>query len=154
MNIHQMPGHLIRRLNQISVALFMEQMAGAQLALTPVQFAALSAIRSYPGIDQATVAGLVAYDRATLGKVIDRLEARDLIQRRTSRKDRRARELSLTAAGEQLYKSALPHVKAIQPVILDGLTKAEQTQFIALLDKVTLAGNDRSRAPLKTPPAS
>ena len=151
MDIHTMPGHLIRRLNQISVALFMERMAQAGLTLTPVQFAALSAIRDHPGIDQATVAGLVAYDRATLGKVIDRLDARGLVARRTSPSDRRAKVLSLTEAGQALLEAARPHVTDVQPMILAGLTKAEQAQFLNLLQKATMAGNDRSRAPLRAP---
>lgn len=146
-----MPGHLIRRLNQISTALFMERMTQAGLTLTPVQFAALSAVRTHPGIDQATVAGLVAYDRATLGKVIDKLDARGLVRRTVSQSDRRARELTLTEAGEALYRAALPHVKAIQPEMLAGLDAEERDTFLRLLDKVTMAGNDRSRAPLKAP---
>jgi len=151
MDIHTMPGHLIRRLNQISVALFMDRMAAAGLKLTPVQFAALSAIRDHPGIDQATVAGLVAYDRATLGKVIDRLDARGLVLRRIAAQDRRARELTLTEAGEALLETARPHVEALQPDILAGLDAAERTEVLRLLHKATLAGNALSRAPLKEP---
>lgn len=146
-----MPGHLIRRLNQISVALFMDQMAEADLSLTPVQYAALSAIQDKPGIDQATVAGLIAYDRATLGKVIDKLEARNLIVRQTSQTDRRAKILRLTQDGETLLTLARPIVENLQPIILDGLTAAEQNRLIQLLKKTTLAGNDRSRAPLVLP---
>lgn len=146
-----MPGHLIRRLNQISVAMFMERMTRASLTLTPVQFAAISAIRAHPGIDQATVAGLVAYDRATLGKVIDRIESRALVRRTTSRTDRRARELTLTSDGEALYRAALPHVSALQADILAGLDRDERQTFLTLLKKATIAGNDASRAPLKPP---
>ena len=73
LDIHTLPGHLIRRLHQISVAQFMDQMAAEGVDLTPVQFSAMAAIRRHPGIDQASVAGLIAYDRATLGKVVDRL---------------------------------------------------------------------------------
>ncbi|UWQ90139.1 MarR family winged helix-turn-helix transcriptional regulator [Aliisedimentitalea scapharcae] len=153
MEIYAMPGHLIRRLNQISVACFMDRMAQAGLSLTPVQYAALCAIRDYPGIDQATVAGLVAYDRATLGKVIDRLQNRDLIQRDVSASDRRARVLTLTTAGQDLLRTASAHVQAAQPDILAGLSEAEQAQMLHLLQKATNAGNDRSRAPQITPEA-
>lgn len=153
MDIHTMPGHLIRRLNQISVALFMERMAAQGLTLTPVQYAALNAIRDNPGIDQATVAGMVAYDRATLGKVIDRLDARGLVRRQTSRSDRRARELTLTEAGEALFEQARPHVEALQPDILAGLDAAERETLLRLMKKATMAGNELSRAPLKTPAA-
>lgn len=151
MDIHTMPGHLIRRLNQISVALFADRMTGAGLTLTPVQFAALSAIRDHPGIDQATVAGLVAYDRATMGKVIDRLEGRALVRRTTSTTDRRAKALTLTDQGQTLFDTALPHVRGLQPDILTGLDEAERRIFLTLLDKATLAGNALSRAPLEAP---
>ena len=149
MDIHGMPGHLIRRLNQISVALFAEHMGRAGLTLTPVQFAALSAVAQHPGIDQASVAGLVAYDRATLGKVIDRLEERGLIARRTAPRDRRAKALRLTAKGTALLDTARPVVEALQPDILAGLSVSERQTFLALLEKITMAGNTLSRAPLK-----
>lgn len=150
MDIYTMPGHLIRRLNQISVALFTQQMAKVGLTLTPVQFAALIGIRAHPDVDQATLAGLVAYDRATLGKVIDRLENRELLRRVTSASDRRAKTLRLTAKGEAMLEMADPHVRALQPGILDGLDEAEQDVFLKLLTKITLAGNQKSRAPLKS----
>ncbi|QBF31070.1 MarR family winged helix-turn-helix transcriptional regulator [Thalassococcus sp. S3] len=144
-----MPGHLIRRLNQISVALFAERMAEAGLTLTPVQFAALSAVEAHPGADQARVAGLIAYDRATLGKVIDRLEDRGLIARKTAPHDRRAKALEITQDGRDLLTQARPLVLGFQNDIIAGLTKAERETFVTLLDKVTMAGNDKSRAPLK-----
>ncbi|MFY9210933.1 MAG: MarR family transcriptional regulator [Aestuariivita sp.] len=149
MDIHAMPGHLIRRLNQISVALFAEHMNRSGLSLTPVQFAALSAVASHPGIDQASVAGLVAYDRATLGKVIDKLEERGFMRRATSPKDRRAKALELTEAGHELLKAARPVVLALQPDILTGLSEEERQTFLNLIEKITMAGNTLSRAPLR-----
>lgn len=148
MTIYAMPGHLIRRLNQISVALFMDRMAQVGIKLTPVQFATLTMIEANPGLDQASLAGLIAYDRATLGKVIDRLDARGLVQRRISEQDRRAKCLRLSAAGQSLLDSARPHVEAIQPEMLPGLSPSEQEQLIHLLKKTTDAGNALSRAPL------
>ncbi|WP_245626775.1 MarR family winged helix-turn-helix transcriptional regulator [Aestuariivita boseongensis] len=125
-------------------------MTRAGLNLTPVQFAALSAVEKHPGTDQATVAGLVAYDRATLGKVIDKLEDRGLMRRTTSPKDRRAKSLELTDAGQLLLAQARPLVVALQPDILAGLSDEEKETFMALMEKVTMAGNALSRAPLKT----
>lgn len=147
LDIHGLPGHLIRRLNQIAVAQFMEKMSALEVDLTPVQFSALCAIQTHPGIDQASIAGLIAYDRATLGKVIDRLEAKALVSRSVSKFDRRAREVTLTEAGGALLKRVHPIVTAAQSEILTGLNEAEQVQFVALLQKTILAGNEFSRAP-------
>lgn len=147
-DLYEMPGHLVRRLHQIATALFGTRMAEAGIDLTSVQFAALVAVRKNPGIDQATLAGLIAYDRVTIGGVVDRLAAKGLVDRTVSPRDRRARVLELSDAGQALLELAMPVAVMVQGDILDGLAPEERDTFIALLRKATEAGNDRSRAPL------
>ena len=147
--IYEMAGHLIRRMHQISVSVFAERMAREGVDLTPVQFAALSEIEARPGLDQATLAGAVAYDRATLGGVVDRLEAKGLIARKVSAADRRARALTLTDNGAALLDAARPVVRALQNDILAGLDEAERASLMSLLQKATDTGNRLSRAPLR-----
>lgn len=151
-HIHSMPGHLIRRLHQISQSVFHAHMQDRGIELTPVQFAALSVLAHHDGIDQATLAGLIAYDRVTIGGVVDRLEAKALVKREVSPKDRRARVLSLTDAGKALVDSAEASVIAVQDDMLCGLTPDERAQFIALAAKATEGANDLSRAPLRSTP--
>lgn len=146
-DIQQMPGHLIRRLNQISVSVFTERMALEGHEYTPVQFAVFSALKANPGIDQATLAGLIAYDRVTIGGVIDRLEAKEMVRREVSKSDRRARQLYLTTEGSWIFKKILPIVEDLQKDILVGLTETEKTVLMDLMRKVTNAGNALSRAP-------
>lgn len=152
--IHQMPGHLIRRLHQIHVSVFAERMRGAGLDLTSPQFGALMALSERPGIDQATLAGIVALDRPTTGGVVERLEARGLIARTPSSRDRRAKALSLTEAGLALLERAGPVVAEIQTEVLPGLTQKERATFLALAAKAAEAGNGLSRAPLVVPRAA
>jgi DNA-binding MarR family transcriptional regulator len=151
LELHDMAGHLIRRLHQISASVFAERMKAAGIDLTPVQFAALEALRTQPDVDQATLAGMIAYDRVTLGGVIDRLEAKGLVSRIVSPQDRRARLVRLTETGERLLQDAGPIVRGFQDTILTGLDAAERQQLIALMRKTTAAGNDQSRAPLLPP---
>ena len=66
MALYDMPGHLIRRMNQISVAVFLQEAQQAGFDLTPVQFAALYTVGEHEAIDQATLASLIAYDRVTI----------------------------------------------------------------------------------------
>ncbi|WP_395334470.1 MarR family transcriptional regulator [Novosphingobium sp. BL-8H] len=148
-DLETLPGHLIRRLQQIAVALFTASMAEADIDLTAVQFAAMLTLRDHPGLDQQTLAGLIAYDRVTLGGVIDRLVQKDLVARETSPTDRRARILTLTGEGRAVLDRAIPFVDQVQDDILAGLTDAEQETFVTLLSKLTRAGNELSRAPLR-----
>lgn len=152
MDIHNMAGHLIRRLNQISASVFQGEMKRNGFDLTSVQFAALNAVHSHPGVDQATLAGMIAYDRATIGGVTDRLEAKGFVRREISARDRRARVLTLTEAGESALARLIPVVSALQDDILRGLTAQERAQFLALAAKAAAAGNDLSRAPLINAP--
>jgi DNA-binding MarR family transcriptional regulator len=131
-----MAGHLIRRLNQISSQLFARRMAEHGIDLTPVQFAAMDAIVTDPGIDQAGIAARIAYDRATIGGVIDRLEQKGLVERRISARDRRAREVRPTPAGQTLFDRILPIVAGFQDDILAGLDAGERRQFHDLARRV------------------
>lgn len=127
-----MAGHLIRRLHQQSTQIFVQRTQAAGFDLTPVQFAALDAIHAHPATDQAHVAELIAYDRATIGGVIERLEQKGWIRRVVSERDRRARELSLTAQGKRVRSALLPIVQGLQDEILQPLSAAERARFLDL----------------------
>ncbi len=67
-----------------------------------MQFAALVAIRTHPGIDATRLSAVIAFDRSTLGNVIERLEAKDYIERKPSREDKRIKLLHLTRPGRRV----------------------------------------------------
>lgn len=134
-----MAGHLIRRLHQQATQVFVQRTQTAGFDLTPIQFAALDAIRSHPGTDQARVAEMIAYDRATIGGVIERLEKKGWVHRVVSERDRRSRELSLSAEGERIFTALLPVIQALQADILQTLTAEERTVFLQLARRVVLA---------------
>lgn len=135
MELLDMAGHLIRRLHQTSTQIFQLRTKEAGFQMTPVQFAAMCAIREKPEIDQATIAALIAYDRATIGGVIDRLEQKGWVSRSPSKRDRRAKEVRLTEEGERILREAEPVVKALQGEVLDGLSAEERATFLALARK-------------------
>lgn len=135
----RMPGHLIRRLHQLSTHVFQQRVREAGFDLTPIQFAALDALRFNTGIDQAGLALAIAKDRATTGAVVDRLEQKGLLTRVVKREDRRARKLALTGKGEEIITALGPVVEGLQREILPGLDEAEFRQFVALATKATRA---------------
>ena len=132
MDTLDMAGHLIRRLHQQSTQVFVQRTQAAGFDLTPVQFAALDAIHTHPATDQASVAELIAYDRATIGGVIDRLEQKGWVRRVVSERDRRARELSLTPEGQRILKALVPVVRGLQDEILLSLSDTDRARFLKL----------------------
>ncbi len=130
------PGHLIRRAQQISVAIFNGHLACADV--TPVQFAILNALMDTPGIDQVTLAKGVAFDPATSGSVIGRLESKGWVERRPDEADRRRKLLVLTPKGLQALVGMQAAVVAVQEKILQPLSAQEQTQFMDLLTRLVL----------------
>lgn len=131
-HVTEMAGHLIRRLHQHSTQVFAARTKDAGFDITPVQFAALDAIKDTPGIDQAGVAERIAYDRATIGEVINRLVAKGLVERAVNDTDRRARVLRLTADGVETFEALLPVVSDLQAAILANLPAKDRAAFLTL----------------------
>ena len=149
MDIADMPGHLIRRLQQIAVAVFHAELTAIGSDLTPVQYAALRTIAERPGLDQASLASLIAYDRVTIGGVVERLASKGLIAREVSARDRRARVLTIVPKGRALLDMVEPGVIKAQETMLGGLDETETAEFMRLLRKASAARNESSRAPLR-----
>lgn len=140
-------GHLIRRLNQISVAIFLEETA--DLGLTTVQYAALNVIERKPGIDQVTLSNMVAFDKTTLVKVLDRLAEKGLITRKISATDRRRHELKATTRGREIIRKIIPMIDRCEQRILAPLDLDDRRKFLEIASRLVQVNNVYSRAPMK-----
>ncbi len=145
--IYSRPGHLIRRLQQIAVAFFMDETA--EFDITPVQYSSLLAVRNHPGIDQTTLMKIIAFDRSTIGDVVKRLENKGLIKKVSSDADRRANVLYITPSGRRLLSSVKKAVEAAQDKIVAPLSREERSEFMRMMHKLVQLNNDHSRAPLQ-----
>lgn len=144
-DLETLPGHDIRRLQQIAVAVFLQETEAH--AITPVQYGALQAVANAPGLDQRSLARTIGFDTSTIAGVVDRLEARGLMQRNASPTDRRVRLLTLTDAGTALVTAVVPDMLRAQARILEPLAPEERPEFLRLLRKLVAANNELSRAP-------
>ena len=138
-NFSEAPGHQIRRAHQLSVALFMQETAAFDV--TPVQFAILNALMDDPGEDQITLSGRVAFDAATSGSVIGRLESKGWVRREADPADKRRKLLWATPAGEEVALQMKRAVGKVQSRLLGPLSKSERDQFAGLLGKL-IAGHE------------
>lgn len=128
-------GHLLRRAHQRHTAIF--QQGFADLQLTPTQFAALAKIRDLGKVSQNQLGRLTAMDPATIQGVIQRLEARKLIDRQPDPDDRRCTILSLSGAGQALIAEAIQRGRSVTEATLTPLSPSERQAFLALLKKLT-----------------
>ena len=140
------PGFLVRRLHQISVAIFLEEMAG--LEITPVQYGALMVVAATPGIDQSALAAELGVDRANAGDVLARLTKAGYLTRTSSVTDRRVLQVALTDAGTQLLDDAAARARKVQDRLLKPLAPKDRKAFVAMMNEIIRASNHIGRAPL------
>ena len=145
--LYRMPGHLVRRAQQVATALFAEE-CGAH-DLTSVQYAALFAIRAHPGVDATRLSTLIAFDRSTIGDVLERLEAKGWVARQPSPLDRRVKLLALTPDGEALLGVVAPAVQRVQERLLAPLAAKDRATMVRLLGMLADVHNEVTPAPLR-----
>jgi DNA-binding MarR family transcriptional regulator len=127
-------GHRVRRCHQLSVGLFNEEVAPFEL--TTIQYAALAAIAANDNIDATRLAALVAFDRSTVGAVLERLETKGLIDREWRFHDKRTKRLRATPSGRALLVEADEAVHRSQDRFLSVLDPDERSVFMNLLAAV------------------
>ena len=122
------PGFLIRRLQQLSSANFMNSLRDFQL--TPIQYTILRVLEDNPGIDQRTVAIHAALDTSTTTDVLRRLASRKLVSRTQGLIDKRIRIVRLTKSGQKLLETVRPIVGKARRELLSPLSPAKQETLI------------------------
>ncbi|WP_442981249.1 MarR family winged helix-turn-helix transcriptional regulator [Rhizobium sp. S152] len=140
------PGFLIRRCHQIATGIFLEEAKAEDL--TPVQFAALAFVHFEPEIDQRTLGEMIALDRSSVTKCIDRLERRGFIHRKVSPSDKRARLLTLTPLGASALSDVSKAANRTRTRIETSFGAEKLAQLSTLLAEFADALNSTSRAPL------
>ena len=112
--------------------------AGAmgELNLTQRQMAVLEIVADSPSISQVDIAAQLLTDRATMMAIVDRLQDRDLIERRRSTEDRRRQELFLTPAGLSLLATARSIIAAHEKRFTDRFTAKELETLLEALKRI------------------
>jgi MarR family transcriptional regulator, transcriptional regulator for hemolysin len=112
--------------------------------LTRAQWAVLAYVARNEGSSQAALADMLDIEPITLVRLLDKLEALGLVERRPDPADRRVRRLFLTAATGPLLEQLQALAAETREAAMVGLTEAERQQLTDLLMKVrgNLTGRD------------
>ncbi len=101
--------------------------------IRPAQFSVLVVIGANPGLSQSSLGQLLGIERARLVRLLDRLEKRDLVERRPSPNDRRSHALQLTREGHKTLKRAKALAAAHEARLMQRLGPAQHAAMLDIL---------------------
>src|SRR3546814_6825119 len=140
-----MPGHLLRRCQQIGVAVFLDECRAFEL--TPLQYSVLAALERFGPMEQVSLGGVTALDRTTVIVVLTKLEEAGMVTRAPSEKDRRAKIVTLSEAGQRMVAEVRQSVIEAQQRMLAPLNMPEREPLLAHLRQMEEGNNELRRAP-------
>lgn len=85
------------------------------------------------------LAAVLSLDESTVTRLVDKLEAAGLAERRRSTSDRRSTSVVITKAGRKVVSCAREHQRALMTEVLSVLDPHERTEFIRLTAKAAEA---------------
>jgi MarR family transcriptional regulator, transcriptional regulator for hemolysin len=109
--------------------------------ITRAQWAVLAQLDRLDGLKQSELADMLDLQPITLTRLLDRLSARGLIERRPDPNDRRANRLYLTTAARPLLEQLGELGEALMAMALAGVDRAAVERMAAEL--ATVKGNLR-----------
>ena len=128
------PAPLARRFQQICVTMVAAALSGS--GIVQLEWAMIVFIDDVPGIDQRRLSQAMGIDRNSVSSILERLEAKGLVERRINGTDKRARELYLTAKARDLQRRFLPKIRAANDRILAPLESGERKLFVEMLTRL------------------
>ena len=142
--LYTRPGFLLRRVHQISAAVFEHECRS--VGLTPAQFGVLTVLRASPGLDQSSLARALGFDKVTVLRVLRGLEARGLVTRSPALASKRNLAVALSPEGEQLLGDAQKPAERAYQRLMEPLSSDQQLQLMALLQRLTDGLDGHARA--------
>ena len=106
------------------------------IGLTRAQWLVLTRLYRRPGASQTELADMLEIDRASAGRMIDRMQKNGWVERRADSDDRRINRLFLTADARRAHKNMWAIAEATVDDALAPLSAAERDQFTRLAARV------------------
>ena len=104
--------------------------------LTRAQWLVIARVHRRPGLSQSEVADLLEIEKASAGRLIDRMQAKGWLQRRDDANDRRINRLHLTPAAERLHAAIWPIAEETVDTALGDLSAEERRLLTGLMTRV------------------
>ena len=115
---------------------FEQRARAASLGLTRAQAAVLANLARQEGINQVSLAQILELEPITLARLLDRLQAAALIERRPDPKDRRAHLLYLTGAAYPLLDRIFALAADVRQDALAGIAEPDRNLLLEMMLKM------------------
>lgn len=144
-------GFLLKEVSRRYVLRF--EVRAREISLNLVQAKALARLEKNQGVSQARLAELAEFDPMTMVRILDRMEADGLLERRPDPADRRARCLYLTAKAKPILSEIWRLSDEVRAELFTGVSKADREVFMSVLERIHenvsgLEGKPADRIPM------
>ena len=106
------------------------------LGITRAQWRVLLWVYRTPGVTQSELAETLEVQKASLGRMLDRLTDKDWIERRADKNDRRIRRVHLSKEVEPLIITMRTIARELRATAMDGIPEKEREKFVDTLLQV------------------
>ncbi|MBW8784942.1 MAG: winged helix-turn-helix transcriptional regulator [Novosphingobium sp.] len=108
----------------------------ADFGVTRSLWSLIAVVARRPGTTQRAIAEALEMSEASAGRLVDRLVAEGLLERREREDDRRARAVYLTPKADPLLEQMANMARQREEWMFRGMTEEELEQLRALLEKL------------------
>jgi MarR family transcriptional regulator, transcriptional regulator for hemolysin len=127
-------GFLLKDLSRRYVQRF--EVRAREISLTLPQCKVLVRLEKNEGVSQARLADLAEVDAMTMVRILDRMEADELLERRPDPADRRARCLYLTPKAKPLLEQIWRLSEATRAEVFAGIGKDDREILMTVLERI------------------
>jgi len=127
-------GFLLKEVSRHFVTRF--EMHARAISLTLNLCKVLIRLENNEGVSQARLAELAEVDAMTMVRLLDRMEAEGLLERRPDPQDRRARCLYLTPKAKSVVVEIWRLGDLTRAEVFEGIDKAERQAFMGVLERM------------------
>ncbi len=103
------------------------------ISLSPEQFLILDILKTKERIKQIDLAKITSRDNASVTRILDNLEKKHLITRKSTAEDRRANLINITETGIELLKETTPILRDLNGTFIENLSENDLNEFYRII---------------------
>ena len=127
--------HYLSMINHMTVQKkLMEQLKDTGLTLG--QPKVLDYLKDHDGVSQKEIAAGCLIEAGSLTSILNRMEEKDLIERKILNGNRRTFHIFMTESGKKNQKRVEEAIKKIEKTALNGISEEEQKQFMDIFCRI------------------